>query len=81
MGSEMCIRDRLYDLTNDPKESKNLHAQYPDKVEELVGELAKAFRNGRTTPGSRQQNEGWPNTVPEPVLQKFPQLVDPKIKS
>ena len=72
---------QLYDLTNDPKEAKNLHAQYPDKVEELVDELAKAFRNGRTTPGSHQQNEGWPNTVPEPVLQKFPQLVDPKIKS
>ena len=72
---------QLYDLANDPKESKNLHAQYPDKVKELVSDLAKAFRNGRTTHGPRQQNEGWPNTIPKPVLQKFPQLVDPKIKS
>ena len=72
---------QLYDLANDPKESKNLHAQYPDKVKELVSDLAKAFRNGRTTRGPRQQNEGWPNTIPKPVLQKFPQLVDPKIKS
>ena len=72
---------QLYDLANDPKESKNLHAQYPNKVKELVSDLAKAFRNGRTTHGPRQQNEGWPNTIPKPVLQKFPQLVDPKIKS
>ena len=72
---------QLYDLANDPKESKNLHAQYPNKVKELVSDLAKVFRNGRTTHGPRQQNEGWPNTIPKPVLQKFPQLVDPKIKS
>ena len=72
---------QLYDLANDPKESKNLHAQYPNKVKELVSDLAKAFRNGRTTHGPRQQNEGWPNTIPKPVLQKFSQLVDPKIKS
>ena len=72
---------QLYDLAADPKETKNLHTQYPDKVKELVSDLAKAFRNGRTTHGPRQQNEGWPNTIPKPVLQKFPQLVDPKIKS
>ncbi len=72
---------QLYDLASDPKESKNLQAKYPDKVKELAADLAKAFRNGRTTPGPRQQNEGWPYTVPKPVLQKFPQLADPKIKS
>ncbi|MEE2948061.1 MAG: arylsulfatase [Verrucomicrobiota bacterium] len=71
---------QLYNLANDPKESKNLYAEFPDRVEELVGELAKAFRNGRTTPGPRQKNEGWPNSIPKPVLQKFPQLADPKIK-
>ena len=71
---------QLYNLDNDPKESKNLHAKFPDRVEELIGELAKAFRNGRTTPGPRQKNEGWPNSIPKPVLQKFPQLADPKIK-
>ena len=72
---------QLYDLANDPKESKNLHAQYPDKVKELANELAKAFRNGRTTHGPHQQNEGWPNTIPKSVLQKFPKLADPNIKS
>ena len=60
---------------------KNVHNQFPDKVKELVTELAQAFRNGRTTPGPKQKNEGWPNTISKRVLQKFPQLADPKIKS
>ena len=69
---------QLFDLGNDPKETKNLQAKYPDKVKELVGELAKAFRNGRTTIGAPQKNEGWPNTIPKPILEKFPQLAAPK---
>jgi arylsulfatase A-like enzyme len=69
---------QLFDLGNDPKETKNLQAQYPDKVKELIGDLAKAFRNGRTTPGPQQKNEGWPNTIPKPILEKFPQLAAPK---
>ena len=43
-----------------------------------IGDLAKAFRNGRTTPGPQQKNEGWPNTIPKPILEKFPQLAAPK---
>tara|TARA_Y100000780_G_scaffold27411_1_gene22477 strand:- start:878 stop:2428 length:1551 start_codon:yes stop_codon:yes gene_type:complete len=72
---------QLYDLAGDPKETKNLHTQYPDKVKELVSDLAKAFRNGRTTPGPRQKNQGWPNTISRPILEKFPELTDPRIKS
>jgi arylsulfatase A-like enzyme len=69
---------QLYDLLNDPKETKNLHAKYPEKVKELVGDLAEAISAGRTTPGPRQSNEGWPNTVPKPILEEFPQLAGPK---
>ncbi len=72
---------QLYDLSSDPSESKNLQAKYPDKVKELVADLAKAFRNGRTTPGPPQQNEGWPYPVHKQVIQKFPELADPKTKS
>ena len=72
---------QLYDLANDPKETKNLHAKYPDKVTELANALAKAIREGRTTPGPSQSNQGWPNTIPKPITKKFPQLADPKIKS
>jgi len=69
---------QLYDLLNDPKETKNLHAKYPEKVKELVDDLAKAIGAGRTTPGPRQPNQGWPNTVPKPILEEFPQLAEAK---
>jgi len=72
---------QLYDLASDPKETENLQAKHPGKVAELAGDLAKAFRDGRTTPGPRQSNEGWPNTIPKPIVEKFPELADPKIKS
>ena len=72
---------QLYDLASDPRETENLHLKYPDKVTELANALAKAFRRGRTTPGPSQANQGWPNTIPKPIREKFPQLADPKIKS
>ncbi|MFP6692758.1 MAG: arylsulfatase [Pirellulales bacterium] len=65
---------QLYDLENDPQETENLHDKYPDKVKELVDALAGAIREGRTNPGPRQSNQGWPNTIPQPLLKKFPQL-------
>jgi len=68
---------QLYDLENDPRESRNLQAENSDKVKQLINALAHAFREGRTTPGSRQPNQGWPNTIPQPLLKQFPQLVAP----
>ena len=65
---------QLYDLEKDPRETENLHDKYPDKVAELVNGLAKAIGEGRTTPGLPQANQGWPNTIPQPILKKFPQL-------
>jgi arylsulfatase A-like enzyme len=72
---------QLYDLANDPQETKNLQAKYPGKVAELAKGLAKAIRDGRTTPGPRQANQGWPNTIPKAIREKFQQLGDPKINS
>jgi arylsulfatase A-like enzyme len=68
---------QLYDLTSDPKETRNLHEEHPEKVRELVDDLAHAFRQGRTTPGPRQANEGWPNTIGAELLSRFPQLAEP----
>ncbi|MFT5129403.1 MAG: arylsulfatase A [Rhodothermales bacterium] len=65
---------QLYDLKNDPKESKNLHDTHPEKVKTLVDALARAIREGRTTKGPQQANQGWPNTVPKALLARFPQL-------
>ena len=41
---------------------------------ELVETLAKAIKNGRTTPGPNQANEGHPNTFDKRLLTKFPAL-------
>lgn len=51
---------QLYNLKEDPRESKNLEDSHPEIVEALVNELAKALHDGRTTPGEKQKNEGWP---------------------
>ena len=68
---------QLYNLEEDPRETKNLQDEYPEKVTELVNALAKAITDGRTTPGPKQSNEGWPNTIPQALLKKFPQLAAP----
>ena len=65
---------QLYNLDVDPGETTNLQGTNPEKVKELVDELVKIIANGRTTKGPKQSNEGWPNTFPKPVLEKFPQL-------
>jgi arylsulfatase A-like enzyme len=49
---------QLYDLQSDPKETSNLQAQYPEIVSELKNTLRRYIEEGRSTPGSRQSNEG-----------------------
>jgi arylsulfatase A len=71
---------QLFDLAKDPQENNNLQARFPEKVAELANGLAKAIRDGRTIPGPSQANQGWPNTISKPILEKFPQLADPEIR-
>ena len=68
---------QLYNLVEDPREPKNLQDKYPEKVTELVDALVNAITDGRTTAGPQQSNEGWPNTIPQALLKKFPQLTAP----
>jgi arylsulfatase A-like enzyme len=68
---------QLYDLEADPKETKNLVEQHPENVKELIDGLATAFREGRTTPGPRQPNDGWPGTIAASLLKQFSQLANP----
>jgi arylsulfatase A-like enzyme len=49
---------QLYNLKTDPEEVHNLEAQYPDKVVELQQLLTKYVKEGRSTPGVPQQNDG-----------------------
>ena len=65
---------QLYDLEADPAEQNNLQAKRPELVNDLVATLAKAIKNGRTTPGPIQPNEGHPNTFSQKLLAAFPAL-------
>ncbi|HUV01460.1 MAG TPA: sulfatase-like hydrolase/transferase [Bacteroidales bacterium] len=49
---------QLYNLKKDPSEKVNLHQEYPDIVKELTDLLKKYIEEGRSTPGSRQKNDG-----------------------
>jgi hypothetical protein len=48
---------QLYNLSDDPAESNNLAAEHPDRVEQLVGLLQKQVENGRSTPGTKLEND------------------------
>ena len=65
---------QLHDLDSDPAEKNNLQSKHPKLVIELVETLAKAIKNGRTTPGPNQANEGHPKTFDKRLLTKFPAL-------
>ncbi|GAB3651589.1 arylsulfatase [Echinicola sediminis] len=49
---------QLFKLSEDPSEQKNLQADYPEKVEELQALLTKYIKEGRSTPGVSQANDG-----------------------
>lgn len=58
---------QLYRLGDDPAERNNLYAEYPEVVEELTELMRKYIREGRSTPGVPQQNDGkreWKQILP-----------------
>lgn len=52
---------QLYNMADDPKESKNVYKEHPEVVEELKGILARYIKEGRSTPGKSQKNESEEN--------------------
>lgn len=60
----------LFDMENDPRESTNLSAQYPEVVTQLKKELAAIIKAGRSTPGANQPSDyndpsvDWPQLKP-----------------
>ncbi|MDX1680947.1 MAG: arylsulfatase [Akkermansiaceae bacterium] len=72
-------RVQLYHLKDDPAETRNLEDTHPEKVQELVTDLATAFHNGRTTPGPKQQNDGWP-FLDKKLKKHFPELSKAGVK-
>lgn len=65
---------QLFQLTDDLGERTNLGEKEKARVEEMAGALAKIIREGRSTPGPRQENDGWPSTISKQVLELLPQL-------
>ncbi len=49
---------QLFNLKDDLGEQKNLAAEMPEKVQELTELLEKYIKNGRSTPGYPQLNDG-----------------------
>lgn len=49
---------QLYNLERDPSEKENVAAGNAEKVRELKALLAKYVREGRSTPGAPQRNDG-----------------------
>lgn len=56
--SEGLPRYQLFDLAVDPGEKNNLVDAQPEKVKELEALFAEYIRNGRSTAGTPQQNDG-----------------------
>lgn len=49
---------QLYDMKSDPAETKNVQAGNPEIVAKLTALLEKYVNDGRSTPGSKQSNDG-----------------------
>ena len=55
--SETLPQIQLYQLSEDPGEENNLYDQHPEVVAELKTLLTKYILEGRSTPGTPQQND------------------------
>ncbi len=48
---------QLFDLNQDPGETKNLAAKQPERVEAMIRILESQSANGRSTPGPKLKND------------------------
>lgn len=48
---------KLFNLDDDPGETKNLVAEHPDRVKALIDLLQNQVDNGRCTPGEKTNND------------------------
>lgn len=49
---------QLYNMKDDPSETTNIEAEHPEIVSRLRALMAKYVREGRSTPGAPQKNDG-----------------------
>ena len=48
---------QLFNLDNDPGETKNLIDEHPDQVKNLIAVLQTQVKNGRCSPGQKVPND------------------------
>lgn len=67
---------QLYNLSEDPAETNNLMNNHPDKVAAMVKQLARIIKDGRSTVGAKQQNDGAPDFqyFNQAIQEKYPEL-------
>ena len=51
-------QNELYNMKDDPSETTNVEAEHPEIVSRLRALMAKYVREGRSTPGAPQKNDG-----------------------
>ena len=56
-GGDQSQPVQLYDLKNDPGETRNLAARFPERVKEMQALLETLIIRGRSTPGPKQAND------------------------
>lgn len=49
---------QLYNMKEDPAETNNVYAEHPEIVKELKDLMVKYVKDGRSTPGAPQKNDG-----------------------
>ena len=49
---------QLYNMKTDPEEAQNVYAEHPEIVKELRDLMIKYIKEGRSTPGAPQKNDG-----------------------
>lgn len=63
---------QLYNLKDDPAETKNLAEKYPERVKQMTELAQRYIDEGRSTPGPVQQNTGETSLYPAWILKARP---------
>jgi arylsulfatase A len=63
---------QLFDLSDDPAETKNMAKENPETVERLTNLAQQYIDNGRSTPGANQENNGETHLYPSWIRKARP---------
>lgn len=67
---------QLFDLDTDPAEKSNLAQKQPEKVKSMMALLKTAIKNGRSTPGKPQQNDGETPAFHKRITEAYPAFAE-----